>query len=143
MEFITENIGWILVLITTTFILLYKWFTKDPNALTSKYTRTELIDSIPDRLSEIIIKSLKNTGFKNVGQAANENRYFAQSKLSMSSWTEYIEVKTNENKDHLELTFTSICAFPFQIFDWGKNKRNAKRFLKAFNNELKTIANIR
>ncbi len=32
-----------------------------------------------------------------------------------------------------ELEFFSICAMPTQMLDWGKNKRNAKAFLKHFN----------
>jgi hypothetical protein len=48
----------------------------------------------------------------------------------MSSWTEQIEVQAIENQGKTEVNFKSICSLPTQIYDWGKNKRNYKKFEK-------------
>ncbi len=76
----------------------------------------------------MIKEALKNAGFKKVGFDNEEFRFYAQSKFSMSSWAEYIEVKINNRENETEIKFKSICALPSQMIDWGKNKRNYKKF---------------
>lgn len=31
------------------------------------------------------------------------------------------------------MRFKSIYAFPFQVFDWGKNRRNYRKFERELN----------
>lgn len=132
MDFIIENIGWVIILATIAFFFFYKLISKDPNALTSKY-RTHLKLSVEsDNLPKKIIDSLKQSGFSKVGYDPEENIYYAQTKISIWSWTEFIEIQVQKDNNINRLVFTSICALPLQIFDWGKNKRNAKKFIRIF-----------
>lgn len=125
-------IGWILFLSTIAFIVLYRIFSKNPEAFTSKFSMVDVIKG-KNISSEEIISALKSSGFKDVKYFPEEYRFLAKSKISMSSWGEFIEVKLFEVNSERRIQFKSICSFTFQIFAWGKNKRNAKRFFKALN----------
>ena len=37
MDFMLNHLGWVLLFLTTAFIMWFKWWTKDNHALTSKY----------------------------------------------------------------------------------------------------------
>lgn len=125
-------IGWLMFLSTIAFVVIYRVFSKNPKAFTSKYSIIYPID-VKNQSSELIISALKSAGFKNVKYFPEENRFIATSRISMSSWGEFIEVKLLADNTEHRIHFKSICSFIFQIYDWGKNKRNAKRFFKAIN----------
>ncbi len=135
MELLQANFWWILLLITVIFIFLFKNIFKRPDAFTSKFEAQKKLENTSSSILNIISEALKNAGFKKVGFDEEENRFYAQSKVSMSSWSEYIEVKINTSQNETELNFKSMCALPTQIYDWGKNKRNWKKFDK----ELKKL----
>ncbi len=128
MGILMSYIGWILIVITVAVIFLYKRMTKDPEALTSKYKATKIINIDRSKSLNLIKQALENLGFKNVTLNKEGNAFYAKTKFSMSSWTEQIEVKVDENNNETEITFMSICSLPTQIFDWGKNKRNYRKF---------------
>jgi hypothetical protein len=130
MEILKTNFWWLLLLITIVFIFAYKKFTKSHNAITSKFEARKRIYGNPSDNLKFIENALKNAGFKNVGIDSDENRFYAQTKFSMSSFSEYIEVSYNKDQHTTELKFLSICALPTQVFAWGKNKRNYKKFEK-------------
>ena len=127
MELLETNIWWILLIVTVIFIFIYKKISKNPDAMTSRYEAVKRIKGSSNNLV-IIMEALKNAGFKKVGVDQDANRFYAQTKFSMSSWTEYIEVVIIEDQSETEIKFKSICAYPTQIYDWGKNKRNYKKF---------------
>lgn len=130
MEISGADISLIFFTAFVAFVFLYKRFSKQPDAITSKYeTEYELLGRPANTLS-LIKDALKSAGFKKVGVDEDEKRVFAESKFSMSSWYEYIEVQTLTDGDIRKLKFKSICALPTQIYDWGKNKRNFKKFEK-------------
>jgi hypothetical protein len=126
----SNYIGWILFFSTIAFIVLYRIFSKNPEAFRSKYSEFKSIErkySSPEK----IIAALEAAGFCRVRHYSEENRFLATGKISMSSWGEFIEVKLiKDNAEHI-ICFKSVCSFLFQVYDWGKNKRNAKRFFKA------------
>lgn len=129
MEFLEADYLGLIFLTTVIFIFAYKKVTKNPDAITSKYEARKTINGDPYHHLRLIKKALKNAGFKKVGLDKDENRFYAQTKYSMSSFSEYIEVSFNH--DHhfrTNLTFKSICALPTQLMAWGKNKRNYRRF---------------
>ncbi len=67
--------------------------------------------------------ALGNLGWK-ISQEFNTGIH-ASTSLSLSSWTEKIEI------DFLapdRLKIRSACALPTQCFDWGKNRKNIKKF---------------
>jgi hypothetical protein len=128
MDLLVSNFGWILLILTVIIIFLYKKISNNPDAMTSKFKtrRKTKVDSISMR--PIIKEALQNSGFKNIGFDEDENRFYAKTRFSMSSWSEYVEVKIDRSQNETEIEFKSICAMPTQIYDWGKNKRNYTKF---------------
>ena len=135
MDLILENIGWILLLGIVAFIFIYKSLSRDPDALTSKYTKIEKIPGNSEGLPLKILKALKESGFRKVGYDPDTEKYYAQTKISIWSWTEFVEIQTRKEKDHIEMIIISMCALPVQIIDWGKNRRNIKKSIKNFKDE--------
>jgi hypothetical protein len=138
MEYLETNFWWLLLLITIVFIFAYKKLTKNPDALTSKFVAKKKINGNPTDNLKFIEEALKNAGFKKVGLDKDENRFYAQTKFSMSSFSEYIEVSFSHDHFSIDLKFKSICALPTQIVDWGKNKRNYKKFEKELEKLMPT-----
>jgi len=132
MDIVTQNFGWLVLLAVGLFIFLYKRITKDPNAITSKYVQTHTLHN-QDNVQRKIIESLKRSGFEAVNYDVVESKFYARTNFTMSSWGENITIEINIANNSVTSEFISICAFPFQIFDWGKNKRNYKRFYKELN----------
>jgi len=135
MEYLETNFWWLLFPVSIAIIFAYKKLTKNPDAITGKFEAERNIYGNPTANFKLIEEALKNSGFKKVGLDKDKNRFYAQTKFSMSSLSEYIEVTINKNEEESVIKFKSICALPTQIFDWGKNKRNFKRFEK----ELKKV----
>lgn len=98
--------------------------------MASKFEAEKNIRDSSDWISNLVSEALQNAGFKNIKFDEEENRFYAQTKVSFWSWSEYIEVKIHTNPLQSELKFKSICALFTQIFDWGKNRRNWIRFDK-------------
>ena len=130
MEILKTNFWWLLLLITIVFIFVFKKLTKNRDAITSKFEAKKKINGNPTDNLKFIGEALKNAGFKKVGLDKDENRFYAQTKFSMSTFSEYIEVSYSHDNLSTDLKFKSICALPTQVFAWGKNKRNYKKFEK-------------
>ncbi|WMI68515.1 hypothetical protein [Mangrovimonas sp. YM274] len=131
MELTDPNFLWTLLIGGIIFIFLYKKFTNNPAAITCKYRGYTSIEGKALDNLEIVKQALKHSNFKSVGVDNGTLKCYAQTSFSMSSFSEYIEVSLEEVDQHTQLHFTSICALPTQIYDWGKNKRNYKKFIKA------------
>lgn len=114
-------------------IFLYKKITNNPDALTSKYITKKIVNLDYNTSLIYIIRALEKAKFSKVRRGKERNIVHARAGFSMHSWSEIIEVKIRENEGKTELEFKSICAFYPQIFDWGKNRRNYKRFEKELN----------
>jgi rhomboid protease GluP len=63
----------------------------------------------------------------NVGYTS-ETGFIAFTKFSMSSWSEEVKVKIDDNKANLKSECTGN-----QIADWGKNKKNIENLISTFN----------
>lgn len=122
------NFGWLLLLVTAGFIFWYKKATHRPDALTSKFEAIKNVDADTEYLLNKVRNALINAGFTRVALDVVQNRFYAQSKFSMASWSEFIEVKITETQNGTMLRFKSICCLPTQIYAWGKNRRNYRKF---------------
>lgn len=140
MEILKTNFWWLLLLITIVFIFAYKKLTKNRDAITNKFEAEKKIIGNPTDNLKFIEEALKNAGFKKVGLDKDENRFYAQTKFSMSSFSEYIEVSYSHDHLSTDLKFKSICALPTQLVAWGKNKRNYKKFEKELEKLMPTGA---
>ena len=126
-----NNDYFVFFLVIVAFIFLYKTLSGNPTALTSKFRLSKIITSSPELLIQKVKKALYDSGFKNIHFNTELNEYRAQTKVSVFSFSEYIKIRIIEKSNMQHVEFFSICALPTQIFDWGKNKRNASKF---FNN---------
>ncbi len=57
----------------------------------------------------------------------------ASATVSLFSWGEKITIHFLPNGS---VSVTSACAFPLQIFDWGKNKQNVDRLMHAIQSQF-------
>ncbi|MBF0695390.1 MAG: hypothetical protein IR153_10085 [Flavobacterium sp.] len=131
MEIIFENIGWIILISIVCLIIAFKKITNRPDAITSKFYTSEIVKS-SDHLKTTVLTALNNSGFPKVYHNEIDNKIYVQTSITMNSWGETIEIELEEEELQSKIHFKSICAFQFQIYDWGKNKRNFKRFWKEF-----------
>ena len=130
MDLIIENIGWIGLILTVTFVLLYKKYSKDPNAFTGKYSGEIIIENGADTNQESIQKAMENSGFKEIEFNEKEEYYNAKTKWTFWSFGEHVKIKYRKVNEKFLIDYLSICALPTQVVDWGKNKRNFLRFRK-------------
>jgi len=56
----------------------------------------------------------------------------AATSVNLSSWGERIHIQFGSSG---ELVMTSKCSLPTQCIDWGKNKRNVRRFIEALQHQ--------
>lgn len=131
MELITY-ISSIFLMTLVLFVFLYKRATRGRNAITSKFTGEIDLQDYTDEMNDKIILALKNSGFKKINYDITEKKFYAKTKLNLSSWTENISLQINQLENEYKLSFLSICAMPTQIYDWGKNRRNFKKFIIEF-----------
>lgn len=137
MEIIKNNIFWVIffgVLILTPLIRL---ITGRPYFLRSNYQNSLEVNEI-ENIKQLLPKVMEKAGVKNINFHHEENKFTGLVGFSMSSWSEYVEVKVASSHGKLNLDFKSVCAFPYQIFDWGKNKSNFRKFEKELLKVLNT-----
>ena len=65
---------------------------------------------------------------------ADRETFEARVPMSGLSWGERIRVSIAEPG---RIEVRSVCSYPLQLFDWGKNRRNVAQFIELF--ELKAI----
>ena len=53
--------------------------------------------------------------------------------VSVASWGERIQVWVTPGSPETIVTVESRCKLPMQLVDWGRNRRNVNRLLKAAN----------
>lgn len=98
--------------------------------MAAKFEESKKYESSQNELIQSAKKALEKCNFRVKNINEKEGLINAKTKLSWWSWTENIDVKIEENG---MIRIKSECAFPLQIFDWGKNKRNVKAFLREMN----------
>lgn len=72
---------------------------------------------------EIVEATLRKLKWKHSLTA--DNKFLVQIPFNVWSFGEKMTVEVQNE----EISICSECLFPFQGFDWGKNKRNVKIFL--------------
>ena len=132
-QIVHSYIWWIIPIALGIGLFLYKKLSKDPTAGTSKYKAKEILHLDVETSASLIIKALEQAKFSQIHINEEGTKIQATSGFSMSSWSENIKVTVRKDENVTKMKFTSICAFPMQIFDWGKNKENYKRFSNELN----------
>ena len=134
MEIIKDNLFWFIFFGSIFIITLVRIVTGKTNFMRSKFEQKIAVTPIVN-IDETLLEAMKKAGFKNLNHQSPHNRIDGTVPFSMSSWSEIIEVKWQSIDDKLEIQFQSVCSMPYQIYDWGKNKENFKRF----HNELMKV----
>jgi len=76
-------------------------------------------------------EALMKAGFRMSKWVDQNQAFYSESSITIWSWGEDIQVNFHENEQGTLLKFTSSCKLATQIIDWGKNKKNAKKFFTA------------
>jgi hypothetical protein len=85
---------------------------------------------IIDKLVEVLTTSQFNIKIVDY----KSNQILALSKISWKSWGENIYIEVLKNSADFEVKFSSVAVF--QMFTWGKNEANFKKFIKTFEGSL-------
>lgn len=85
-----------------------------------------------DALLDAIDAALHDIGVRRT-YWTHDGRVTGSVPMSLWSWGEQITV-TIEPDGYVEIE--SKCAFPLQLIDWGRNRRNCTRFLDALEDRL-------
>ncbi|WP_432671360.1 hypothetical protein [Flavobacterium sp. SM2513] len=128
-----SNFWWIFLLGIGIGLFLYKKLSNNPDAGTSKYKAKKILHLDLETSGILIMKALEQAKFSNVHINDEGTEIQATSAFSMSSWSENIKVTIRKDENVTKMKFISICVFPMQIFDWGKNKENYRKFANELN----------
>jgi hypothetical protein len=110
------------------------YFTSKFNLLTNKTRHKQEFDFPKDLLFDKMIEVMTNAGFKINKSNKETGDIFATTGMTWFSWGENIYVSME--KDH-GTTMVDFCSATFfQVYDWGRNERNYKRFLSEFEDSL-------
>lgn len=60
----------------------------------------------------------------------------AEVRVNLSSWGEKITLTITSTPEGTLVSVHSLCSFPFQVVDWGKNRRNTGRLLSGIGDQL-------
>lgn len=98
-------------------------------------TRTSSFTCTPPAVFDAIQNALASIA--TVQQVDAERLYVAATvKPSMSSWGERIQVWVKPESLGTQVTVESRCRLGTQVIDWGRNRRNVNRLLKATSERL-------
>lgn len=96
--------------------------------MAAKFEKSKNYDLDKMQLIEKVKIALEKCKFNIKSIDENSGIIHAKSKLSFWSWIEKIDIKIGDNGS---VSMKSECSLPTQIIDWGKNKRNVKKFFNA------------
>lgn len=115
-------------------VVLYRiLFMNKENVVTDSFTESRFINYRGSDLKSKIVQSMRESCFQFVKTNDNGRNFRAMALPSLSSWSEVVSVVINQNTNGVEIIFKSRCAFPIQVYAWGKNKRNAEKFFRNLN----------
>ncbi|MDX5404034.1 MAG: hypothetical protein LPK28_00895 [Bacteroidota bacterium] len=109
----------------------FLYWIPDPLRYTARFHQVEFLPHGQKKAMELSEEALKRAGFRITGRDERSGDLYAETRFSMSSWKEGIVVSFSEVPSGTRIDLISICKVPTQIVDWGKNRRNARRFFSA------------
>ena len=97
------------------------------NSYTGSFQLKVPLEQAKSKTEEALLKA----GFKNSRWIENNQSFYSESSITIWSWGEDIVVRFEEKAAETLVWFTSSCKLATQFIDWGKNKKNAKKFFTA------------
>lgn len=110
------------------------YFTSKFNLLTNKTRHMEEFDFSRDLLFDKMIEVMTKTGFKINKVNKETGDIFATTGMTWRSWGENIYISMEEIHGMTTVDFCSATFF--QVYDWGRNENNYKKFLSEFEDSL-------
>ena len=135
MDYIIQFRVLIGLIILIAIIVIWKLIIKKKKTATSYFEENKSFQKSKNELKSSIEKAFLNLKVKNIYYDEDNSTFSARTRMSIYSWSENITVELYENGNLTEVDFKSKCALPTQIIDWGKNKRNSKKFFKNIESE--------
>ncbi|TYP92017.1 hypothetical protein LX73_2260 [Fodinibius salinus] len=97
----------------------------------SEYEEKRIIKTSYEDASTVVEDALRYCKFTPKSKYPNRGIINAESKWTMKSFGEDIQVILSEKEEGVHISFYSRCKLETQIIDWGKNEQNAEQFFKA------------
>ncbi len=99
------------------------------------YNETRTYKNPLEKVFEACSKAVNNKGWDITHYNKENGLIVAETKTSLLSWGERIEIKVFRKENETVVQFSSDSLS--QIIDWGKNKSNSIAFFEVLENILK------
>ena len=99
--------------------------------MANKYTESLQLQVSVEKAKIKTEEALMKAGFKMSRWIESNQTFYSESSITIWSWGEDIVVRFEEKGGETLVWFTSSCKLATQFIDWGKNKKNAKKFFTA------------
>ena len=83
----------------------------------------------PEQAEAALYQAFVSAGLGGVGGGAGRMR--GKTPMSLMSWGENVEAWISHGPRGASVRLRSECAFPTQVIDWGKNRKNVDRIFEA------------
>ncbi|MDD2528466.1 MAG: hypothetical protein PHT26_10565 [Lentimicrobiaceae bacterium] len=110
------------------------YFTSKFNLLTNKTRHKQEFDFSRDLLFDKMLEVMTKAGFKISKVNKETGDIYATTGMSWLSWGENIYVTMEEVNGITTVDFFSATFF--QVYDWGRNENNYRRFISEFEDSL-------
>ena len=104
-----------------------------PNA---KYNAERVYRIRSYQMRKAIMRALEEAKFELCNVSRDGGEIVAVSNASFRSWSEHITIRLVDKSEECTVRFRSVCAMPTQVFDWGKNRKNALDFFRKLDSNL-------
>lgn len=120
----------LLIMLALILIIVFLRYLKNGKlSFTSNYFEQKEFKFLNGSIENQILEALKKSNFKKI--KLSEQSFSAITLPTIWSFSEKVIVKfEKKNETDFLVYFSSTCLFPLQIFDWGKNQRNASKFFR-------------
>lgn len=95
-------------------------------------TRTQPFEGDPINLRQMVCEAFAKAGWRH----EPEGEWTFVARIPMGIWSYGESLTVSIHRDGM-LEARSVCVWPMQIFDWGKNERNIDRLFQNLTNSLR------
>lgn len=106
------------------------------SAPTAKYNAERVYRIRSYQMRKAIMRALEEAKFELCNVSRDGAEIVAVSNASFRSWSEHITIRLVDKSEECTVRFRSVCAMPTQVFDWGKNRKNALDFFRKLDSNL-------
>ncbi len=131
------SVLWPILLLGIPFLVVaYKLIVKKDSTIADYYKEVRIITNAPEDFVEKVRVSMQESHFYFIKAESTGCSFTALVVPSLFSWSEIVKVVIQRSAEGSRVVFKSKCVFPFQLYAWGKNKRNAERFFSNLHKHI-------